>query len=160
MPGARAARAALGARRRLGTRAAAAAASVVDRSAVELSFRGAAHRLSAAWLLDHARESRQPQTRQRDVLLSELGATPSVLGARVEGGTLHVAWAADEARALLAGTTTHSLAELERMLIADEARPQQVRGFLLSVLLSCMSCMSCMSCLPCLPCLPACLPIC
>ncbi|KAJ1624456.1 hypothetical protein T492DRAFT_267052 [Pavlovales sp. CCMP2436] len=147
--------AALGARRRGLSAVASASASVVGASAIELRLGGSTHHLSAAWLIDHARESRQPQTRQRDVLLSELGAMPSMLGARVEDGTLHVAWA-DHAgttgrypcallRSLdpsvvstlgsggdLSGGgrisrylhTTHSLADLERTLLALEAPPQ------------------------------------
>ncbi|KAG8469989.1 hypothetical protein KFE25_006444 [Diacronema lutheri] len=75
--------------------------------------------LSASWLLDHARESRQ-STAQRGLLVSEGAATaePSVLDAHVRDGELRVTWAADAARAVPAGTTTYDLAELALLLRA------------------------------------------
>lgn len=84
-------------------------------------------RLSAAWLLDHARETRK-STAQRDVLVSEASAQrgPSVIDACVREDRLEVTWAADEARMVPAGVTSYGLAEIDRLLRPAHAAPRQM----------------------------------
>ena len=51
--------------------------------------------LSFAWLLDHAKENREPGTSQRRVRISQFGAavpTPESLHVRTEDGTLEIRW--------------------------------------------------------------------
>lgn len=114
---------------RVGARSLAAAVVAVDGAAVTLRLgegEQAARRLSAAWLLDHARESRKG-TAQRDLLVSEASARrgPSVRDACVRENELRVTWAADAARVLPAGVTTYGLAELDRLLRPVQDAPRQ-----------------------------------
>jgi trimethyllysine dioxygenase len=49
-------------------------------------------RLSFAWLLDHAKENREPETRQRRVVASEVDCALRPLEIRTQRGTLELRW--------------------------------------------------------------------
>ena len=49
-------------------------------------------RLSFAWLLDHAKENREPETRQRRVVASEVDGALRPLEIRTQSGTLELRW--------------------------------------------------------------------
>jgi alpha-ketoglutarate-dependent taurine dioxygenase len=106
-----------------------AAVKVVERSAVVLHAPGLEHplRLSAAWLLDHARESRHATTLQREFLVSGRERLPQIIDASASGELLNVTWAADKACASPAGVTTHSLAQLDAVSGPAEQGRRRVR---------------------------------
>lgn len=100
--------------------------ATVGSSSITLRHGEQQSKLSFAWLLDHAKENREPDTRQRRVRISQLGAAQSGLRpveVRTEEGTLEIRW--PESVEQHGGSRVSRFSVSELLDAAAEARPQE-----------------------------------